>query len=94
MTGEQTEQTEQTEQADLVGRTRPGSEAARSNETSHAAVLLGGPSAEHDVSVVSGWAIADALAGAGLTVERVYIDLLDGWWSMPATRSSQAPART
>ena len=28
--------------------------------------LLGGPSAEHDVSIVSGTAIADALAGAGL----------------------------
>jgi len=91
MTGEQTEQTEQTEQADLVGRTRPGSEAARSNETRHAAVLLGGPSAEHDVSVVSGWAIADALAGAGLTVERVYIDLLDGWWSMPADAAKGRP---
>ena len=28
-------------------------------------VLLGGPSAEHDVSIVSGTAIAEALAGAG-----------------------------
>lgn len=28
-------------------------------------VLMGGPSAEHDVSVVSGLAIADALASSG-----------------------------
>ena len=28
-------------------------------------VLLGGPSAEHDVSIVSGTAIAEALAGTG-----------------------------
>ena len=32
-------------------------------------VLLGGPSAEHDVSIVSGTAIAEALAGAGVAVE-------------------------
>ena len=38
-------------------------------------VLLGGPSAEHDVSIVSGTAIAEALAGAGLDVEQVLIDL-------------------
>jgi D-alanine-D-alanine ligase len=54
-------------------------------------VLLGGPSAEHDVSVVSGWAIADALAEAELSVERIYIDLLDGWWSMPASASIGRP---
>ncbi len=29
------------------------------------AVVLGGPSAEHDVSIVSGTAIAEALAGSG-----------------------------
>ena len=57
-------------------------------------VLLGGPSAEHDVSVVSGWAIADALAGAGLAVERTYIDLLGKWWSMPADAASGRPRRT
>jgi D-alanine-D-alanine ligase len=54
-------------------------------------VVLGGPSAEHDVSVVSGWAIADALADAGLSVERVYIDLLNGWWSMPAAAAVGRP---
>ena len=47
------------------------------------AVLLGGPSAEHDVSIVSGTAIADALAGAGLTVEQILIDLDGGWWWLP-----------
>ena len=33
-------------------------------------VLLGGPSAEHDVSVVSGTAIAEALASNGHAVEQ------------------------
>jgi D-alanine-D-alanine ligase len=47
-------------------------------------VLFGGPSAEHDVSVVSGEAIADALAGSGLSVERVLVDLDGGWWWLPA----------
>ena len=47
-------------------------------------VLLGGPSAEHDVSVVSGTAIADALSEAGLDVRQVLIDLDGGWWWLPA----------
>jgi D-alanine-D-alanine ligase len=47
-------------------------------------VLLGGPSAEHDVSVVSGNAIADALADLGHRVERLLIDLDGGWWRLPA----------
>jgi D-alanine-D-alanine ligase len=46
-------------------------------------VLLGGPSAEHDVSIVSGSAIADALAGAGLMVRQVLIDLDGDWWWLP-----------
>jgi D-alanine-D-alanine ligase len=56
-------------------------------------VLLGGPSAEHDVSVVSGTAIADALAGAGLDVRQVLIDLDGGWWWLPADhRRGDRPA--
>ena len=47
-------------------------------------VLLGGPSAEHDVSVVSGSAIADALADAGATVQQVLIGLDGAWWWLPA----------
>ena len=46
-------------------------------------VLLGGPSAEHDVSIVSGTAIAEALIGAGLVVSQVLIDLDGGWWWLP-----------
>jgi D-alanine-D-alanine ligase len=68
-----------------------GSEMAAEVHPKGVVVLLGGPSAEHDVSVVSGWAIADALAEAGLPVERVYIDLLDGWWSMPAAAAAGRP---
>ena len=41
-------------------------------------VVLGGPSAEHDVSIVSGSAIAAALAGTGHEVERILIDLAGG----------------
>jgi D-alanine-D-alanine ligase len=47
-------------------------------------VLLGGPSAEHDVSIVSGTAIAAALLDAGLAVTQVLIDLDGAWWWLPA----------
>ena len=47
-------------------------------------VLLGGPSAEHDVSIVSGTAIAAALRGAGLSVQEILIDLDGRWWWLPA----------
>ena len=46
-------------------------------------VLFGGPSAEHDVSIVSGTAIVDALADRGHAVEPVYLDLGGGWWTLP-----------
>jgi D-alanine-D-alanine ligase len=57
-------------------------------------VLLGGPSAEHDVSIVSGSAIADALLDAGLAVRRVLIDLEGAWWWLPDghRRADRAPA--
>jgi D-alanine-D-alanine ligase len=56
-------------------------------------VLLGGPSAEHDVSVVSGTAIADALADAGADVRQVLIDLDGQWWWLPADhRRDDRPA--
>lgn len=47
-------------------------------------VLLGGPSAEHDVSIVSGTAIGAALAGRGYEVAQVLIDLDGAWWWLPA----------
>jgi D-alanine-D-alanine ligase len=47
-------------------------------------ILLCGPSAEHDVSVISGTAIAEALTGAGLAVSQVLIDLEGRWWWLPA----------
>jgi D-alanine-D-alanine ligase len=47
------------------------------------AVLLGGPSAEHDVSIVSGTAIAEALAAGGHPVEQIVIDLAGRWWRLP-----------
>ena len=46
-------------------------------------VLLGGPSAEHDVSIVSGTAIADVLLEGGLDVRQVLIDLEGRWWWLP-----------
>jgi D-alanine-D-alanine ligase len=48
------------------------------------AVVFGGPSAEHDVSVVSGTAIAAALAERGHPVSQLYIDLAARWWRLPA----------
>jgi len=47
------------------------------------AVLLGGPSAEHDVSLVSGRAIASALAGAGHDVSGWLLTLGGAWWRLP-----------
>jgi D-alanine-D-alanine ligase len=47
-------------------------------------VVFGGPSAEHDVSIVSGTAIADALRGSGYPLEPWLIDLDGGWWRLPA----------
>jgi len=57
-------------------------------------VLLGGPSAEHDVSVVSGTAIADALRDRGDDVREVLIDLAGGWWWLPRDhrRGERPPA--
>jgi D-alanine-D-alanine ligase len=46
-------------------------------------VLLGGPSAEHDVSIVSGTAIAQALSEAGADVRQVLIGLDGDWWWLP-----------
>ncbi len=56
------------------------------------AVLLGGPSAEHDVSIVSGRAIADALAARGHAVTPWLIDLDGRWWMLPdAARDATIP---
>jgi D-alanine-D-alanine ligase len=48
------------------------------------AVVFGGPSAEHDVSIVSGSAIADALLASGYPLDQWLIDLDGGWWRLPA----------
>ena len=57
-------------------------------------VLFGGPSAEHDVSIVSGTAIADALESIGYPVEQVLIDLGGRWWWLPSDhrRGARSPA--
>jgi D-alanine-D-alanine ligase len=58
-------------------------------------VLLGGPSAEHDVSVVSGMAILDALRADGVAVTPVLIDLDGAWWWLPADHERRGrPAAT
>jgi D-alanine-D-alanine ligase len=58
--------------------------SAPSRPTAPVVVLLGGPSAEHDVSIVSGTAIADALIDAGRDVRQVLLDLDGAWWWLPA----------
>jgi D-alanine-D-alanine ligase len=56
-------------------------------------VLLGGPSAEHDVSLVSGRAIAAALAARDHPVEAWLITLDGGWWRLPeSARDGSIPA--
>ena len=57
-------------------------------------MLLGGPSAEHDVSLVSGRAIASALAGRRHRVEGWLIDLAGGWWRLPEPAMDLALPRT
>jgi D-alanine-D-alanine ligase len=58
------------------------------------AVIMGGPSAEHDVSIVSGTGIAGALAARGHPVRQYVIDLAGTWWLLPAEhrRGDRAPA--
>ena len=51
--------------------------------TTAIAVLFGGPSAEHDVSLVSGRAIATALLGAGHVVSGWLLTLDGAWWRLP-----------
>jgi D-alanine-D-alanine ligase len=73
---------------DRTGGERP---ADRRTTGRTVAVLMGGPSAEHDVSVVSGWAIADSLAESGFAVERFFIDLRGRWWQIPASAATGRP---
>ena len=47
------------------------------------AVLLGGTSAEHDVSLVSGRAIGASLAERGHEISGWLIDLDGAWWRLP-----------
>jgi D-alanine-D-alanine ligase len=54
------------------------------------AVLLGGPSAEHDVSIVSGRAIAAALRDRGHAVSVWLIDLEGRWWALPEASTDPA----
>lgn len=49
------------------------------------AVLLGGPSAEHDVSLVSGRAIATALLERGQQVQGWLVGRDGRWWQLPQT---------
>ncbi len=50
------------------------------------AILLGGPSPEHDVSVLTGLQGFDALQTPGYSGFPVYIDLAGGWWVGEALR--------
>jgi D-alanine-D-alanine ligase len=61
----------------MTGAERPA------DERPAVAVVFGGPSAEHDVSIVSGSAIAAALAGRGHAVSQLYVDLAAEWWFLP-----------
>lgn len=47
-------------------------------------VVLGGPSAEHDVSLISGRQIATALEARGHSVEGWLVDLDGDWWRLPS----------
>ena len=81
--------------ATRFGRGSERGDAAPSTPSTPVVVLLGGPSAEHDVSIVSGNAIADALATRAIPSSAVLIDLDGGWWRLPAgpSRGTAAPGR-
>ena len=57
-------------------------------------VIFGGPSAEHDVSITSGTAIAEALMESGYPVQLRLIDLDGRWWRLPEDhrRDGRSPA--
>jgi D-alanine-D-alanine ligase len=67
-----------------AGGPQPGASAEPHGARPPVVVLLGGPSAEHDVSVVSGTAIAEALGDLGYPVDQILIDLEGAWWRLPA----------
>jgi D-alanine-D-alanine ligase len=75
-----------------TGRETTTLDAATAAAGRSVVVLLGGPSAEHDVSVVSGWAVADSLAESGYAVERLFIGLDGRWWGVPAAASTGRPS--
>ena len=58
------------------------------------AVIFGGTSAEHDVSVRSGTAIVDALRAGGRPIQPVCVDLDGGWWWLPVdhARAGRPPS--
>lgn len=58
------------------------------------AVLLGGPSAEHDVSLVSGRAIAASLLERGHSVQGWLIDLAGTWWQLPGLAMDKSLPQT
>jgi D-alanine-D-alanine ligase len=81
--------------AGLTGSAPDAAARARAAALPPIVVLIGGPSAEHDVSVVSGTAIAAALADAGADVRQVLIDLDSQWWWLPPEhRRDDRPATT
>ncbi|MFO7821051.1 MAG: D-alanine--D-alanine ligase [Lentisphaeria bacterium] len=62
-------------QPEVVFVNRESRKALETNvEAPHVAVLQGGPSAEHDISMKSAAAVADALRAAGLRVTQVDVD--------------------
>jgi D-alanine-D-alanine ligase len=58
------------------------------------AVVLGGPSAEHDVSLVSGRAIGHALADRGHDMQGWLVDLDGRWWRLPSSAMDREHSQT
>src|SRR6185436_17707579 len=77
--------------ADAGGRLMPIPPLGHDPASTPVAVALGGPSAEHDVSIVSGTAILEALVGSGYPVEAWLVDLDGGWWRLPDGHRRDGP---
>jgi D-alanine-D-alanine ligase len=50
---------------------------------SNATVVFGGPSAEHDISILTGLQAERVLSGAGVSVQSIYWSRADDWFLVP-----------
>src|SRR5207237_6712956 len=70
----------------------PGDDHHRHSLSRRVAVIAGGRSSEHDISIASARSVAEALAAAGWEVATIEIDR-EGRWALAAGGPAELPAR-